>query len=83
MIGAIESNKNHKSRQDIANKRFKYGLVQCYDEILQNTFALGLTLQKIKTISTDSHLKTQLDIIIQELDDSINRLRRSICLNNA
>lgn len=82
MIGTIESN-NNRGSQDTANNRFRYGLVQCYDEILQNTFALGLTLQNIKTVSTDTHLKNQLDIVIQELDDAINRLRRSICLLNA
>ena len=83
MIGAVESNKSYKDKQDTANNRFRHGLVQCYDDILQNSFALGLTLQKIKeTASTDSHMKSQLDAVIKELDEAINRLRRSICLIN-
>lgn len=82
MAGAKYNKKSRSNFKDENNKEettcCQCQLPELHDKVFQTVYAAGLALLKIRKISSDLIWTSQLDIVIQGLDEAITDLRHSI-----
>lgn len=82
MARAKCSKKSHNKAKDDDNKEettcYQCELPELHDKVFQTVYAAGLTLLKIRKTSSNSPWTSQLDTVIQNLDEAITELRYSI-----